>query len=1688
MSRLFSPPSPCALLRGLVGLACLILVPAPGLAASLPPLPPTDSLFLIPAERLEELGSQAAPIHHYGGSVLVRIPNLGRLEPAVASRIKRIEGVNEVSYRGWSQTFSPVMKSQLESFGDSYYLLALAGPIDAAWKTSLTDAGLAIVGVARPYGLVVRGGAAELSQAAELTTSAGYAVLRGIATIPVEARIAASLLPLARGQGKPDELGYRRAPDGRAVILAHTYQDQEPETVLQRVAGLAKRADPALAHQRRNGFLVRGPEIFRILERIPEVAFLEPVLERKLNNNLAAQDNLMNVEPIWNELSLGYDGAGVIVGVNDNGVDLTHPDFQDTNPGDVFVATSGTMSNTDNLHGTHTSGSVMGRGNALATSPVNTSGCGDLSAPLNPVRGMAWGARGTHNNIFDGGILDDFGMMQWSYQQGARLNTNSWSYCAEPCFLPCWCGPETGYVSNVRAVDQAVRDADSAASGNQELMIFFSAGNDGPDPGTISAPGNAKNVLTVGASQNNRCGLYVPGFCSGPDIDSMTCFSAQGPSQQRIKPDVVAPGSDVLSVETSDPLGDDGGLDEPWTGSQYATLSGTSMATPLTAGCGAVFHEFYQDRFGPQPSPALSKAAIINGAEDMGFGFPSNVQGWGRVNCRQSLEGPPSGEIRFFDQGSVTHLVTGQRWQEDLVCAASSSRLKVTLAWSDPAGAAGCDPCDVNDLDLVVTDPNDNVYRGNAFMTGTGWSQANPGPGSDSINNVENVFVDNPTAGGWKIEVEAAQVGANPPGLLGQDFALVYSGDCSPCAAPAAPTGLTASAVGSNRIDLGWTLSTTPGITEQHVYRATTSGGPYTRIATVSAGTTSHSDLTASGGTTYYYVVRSVLDCESPDSNEAVATAVGSCSAPPSFAGIESVTASAGSECGLTLGWTAATSNCPGEQVVYNVYRSSTPGFNPQPSNLIDACVTDTSYTDTGVTGTDPYYYVVRAEGQTSGLGGLCRDGNEEQNTTELSGLPGGLATLTLYAHDFETGTGRDDWGVGTFGLSESTADWRGIQTCTAASGTDIFRFGGNTCSANYGNDVFAFAEPATGTGISVPADATNVRLSFQHRRQFQSGRDGALLTVSLDQFNYSVVDAGALSGTTYNGTIGASVFNCPPLLSENLPVFTGTDTSFSETQLDLDAVCDQITLGTGGCAGQTVWIGFTAVTDCQTGPGFDGWFLDDVTVTAEAAAVCSAPPERVVFLTATATDGQNLVEWLNPASGPYDSTMIRYRTDTYPTDASDGTLLANQAGTLGQHDEFLHTSLTNGTSYYYSAFVQAAGQFSAAKQVWARPFDTSGPSKWAYSTAASALAPAGIGSVYGVSNDRTLHSMSSGISGGDWPSSWTPLAMNGSVQHRPGVGTVAGIKRTLLASQDGSVYMVNAATGGLIWSYDTGMLLQGAPSAVLSQYGGSYDLMFAGTREASANNGLYAFDFFPSAPPAGDLAWVFDNLGPGGDGSGGIGIISSQSSVRYDTSRIYFTSRAHPTGSTGNVWCVQISGPAGGSSAAICPTWGAARALGDVDCSSILRSNRLYVGTNSSRVHALDPDTGSDLWAAPGYTDLGDGPIKGFVAWHASRSELVASTTTKVTGLDPATGAINWQVSLASPSIPLVPFGNPFVYVGSSDGDLYEIDPTGPSLKSVALGGGTAAIGSPAWDRVNSQVVVGADDGRMYAVLVPLP
>ena len=300
-----------------------------------------------------------------------------------------------------------------------------------------------------------------------------------------------------------------------------------------------------------------------------------------------------------------------------------------------------------------------------------------------------------------------------------------------------------------------------------------------------------------------------------------------------------------------------------------------------------------------------------------------------------------------------------------------------------------------------------------------------------------------------------------------------------------------------------------------------------------------------------------------------------SCTPPSAPTGL---TATASGANTINLAWSAVSG-----ATQYRILRSTTSGG---PYVQVGTS-TGTSYSDTGLTCNAAYYYVVRA--YTS-----CESVNSAQ-ASATTGACTACTTTNLYNSNFDSSTGLAGWGTGTFVSGGSTTSWRGVQACTARSGANIFRFGGSTCTADYASNAFTYAQPGGTTGITVPAGATTTRLSFWHRRAFESGYDGGTLAISLNGTNYTFVPATAiLSGTTYNGTTSTS---CPPAGGGSVPVFTGSAASFTNTVVNLDAICNTITGGTGGCAGQSVRVGFTSITDCSvTG---DGWFLDDVAITA---------------------------------------------------------------------------------------------------------------------------------------------------------------------------------------------------------------------------------------------------------------------------------------------------------------------------------------------------------------------------------------------------------------------------------------------------------------------------------------------------------
>jgi subtilisin family serine protease len=269
----------------------------------------------------------------------------------------------------------------------------------------------------------------------------------------------------------------------------------------------------------------------------------------------------------------------------------------------------------------------------------------------------------------------------------------------------------------------------------------------------------------------------------------------------RLKPDVVAPGTWILSTRSSqgDIIGGGAGLPAPpYDPNSYQYMSGTSMATPLTAGAVALIRQYYTDLHDITPSAALLKATLINGANDIRGQYvpdetgpiPNIHEGWGSVAVTNTLfpdypitrrfvdetdgfanTGDPPDEY-WIDGDTYPHYVHG-------------NPLKITLVWTDPPGNPTARKMLVNNLNLRVSyiefegQPNERTiyYVGNNFYPFSSESRPTQ-PASvsyygDHHDNVECVFLEPPIPfGRFKIEVIPEFIDpANSP----QPYALVMS-------------------------------------------------------------------------------------------------------------------------------------------------------------------------------------------------------------------------------------------------------------------------------------------------------------------------------------------------------------------------------------------------------------------------------------------------------------------------------------------------------------------------------------------------------------------------------------------------------------------------------------------------------------------------------------------------------------------------------------------------------------------------------------------------------------------------------------------------------------------------------------------------------------------------------------------------
>ncbi len=307
------------------------------------------------------------------------------------------------------------------------------------------------------------------------------------------------------------------------------------------------------------------------------------------------------------------------------------------------------------------------------------------------------------------------------------------------------------------------------------------------------------------------------------------------------------------------------------------------------------------------------------------------------------------------------------------------------------------------------------------------------------------------------------------------DRSSCASATASTCTPLAAPASVSATATAPNQISVTW--SAVGGATSYKVYRAggacTAPNASYVLLAS-GIGGTSYNDTTAIFGNRYSYKVVTTTGCDSALSVScAWAEAYGDCVAAPAFAGVSSVTANAGSTCGIDMTWAAGTSNCPGAgSISYTVYRGTTAGVATVAANRIVSNVSGTAYTDAnGLQAGVAYYYKVRAVDS--------RNSVEDLNVVERSATAQAVCTAAPY--DVQ------------------------VFTVTATGGS----------AANSGQNVLSWINPASG------APGTTIKVNFR-TDQFPTGANDPSATVlftgrpvtfgAKDTYTHS----GLTTGTTY--------------------------------------------------------------------------------------------------------------------------------------------------------------------------------------------------------------------------------------------------------------------------------------------------------------------------------------------------------------------------------------------------------------------------------------------------------------------------------------------------------------------------------------------------------------------------------------------
>lgn len=487
-----------------------------------------------------------------------------------------------------------------------------------------------------------------------------------------------------------------------------------------------------------------SPEMIVALTGMDEVAFIDPWGAPEQDIDIARQiSGAVYIEPLGVP---AFDGTGVRGEVMDGGFQSNHPEFL---AGAGFLPVTAHGSTSTDSHGTSTTGEIFSHGNLGTANSTQSRG----------ICSKGQGFVSSYQTVTDRYALTAE-LVNPSLIYQAVFQSNSWG---DP--------QTTQYTAKSQELDDIIFLND--------IVICQSMSNTNSQNARPQAW--AKNIVSVGGVMHQNT------LQKSDDSVSSATF---GPAADgRIKPEFCHFYDSVFTTTT--------------TSTYTPSFNGTSSATPIIAGYFGLFFQMWsQQAFNnlvPNPGGTVfenrchamtAKAMMVNNASPYdwtaggaGAGLTRVHQGWGLIDVKNAYDR----RLKTFVIDQTDLLVNLQTITYNFTVAAATPELRATLCYIDPAALPLANPTRKNDLSLKVTGPGGTFYFGNNGLTAGLWSTS--GGVANTKDTVENVFIQNPTAGAWTVDVIGSDINTdsapNDPGVNAR-FALVVTGadPVIPCAAP----------------------------------------------------------------------------------------------------------------------------------------------------------------------------------------------------------------------------------------------------------------------------------------------------------------------------------------------------------------------------------------------------------------------------------------------------------------------------------------------------------------------------------------------------------------------------------------------------------------------------------------------------------------------------------------------------------------------------------------------------------------------------------------------------------------------------------------------------------------------------------------------------------------------------------------